>query len=102
MPPSPDAALFAALLAQRGPAEPAGPDGTALVLRLTDAVQEVTARLREASALVAEPRAAWTPSDLSRLGRLLEAAERASREQSACTTDLLRTVALPGLARVHA
>lgn len=96
MPPSPDATLFATLLAARGPAEREAADGTALVLRLTDAVQEVTARLREASALLAEPRAAWTAAELARLARLLEAAERASREQTACTSELLRVLAGPG------
>lgn len=87
MPPSPDAALFAALLARR----PAGREEvTRLVLELTGAVQETSARLGDASRFMAEPRGAWSPADVSRLARLIEAAERAARAQTACTAELLR------------
>ena len=90
MPPSPDAALFAALLARR---PPAGEDVTSLVVELTRAVRETTERLSEASRFMAEPRHSWSPADVTRLARLIEAAERASRVQGACTAELLRATA---------
>lgn len=94
MPPSPDATLFAALLAARAPEE--ATDSASLVLRLAEAVQEVTAHLREASAALSAPRATWTAAEMARLARLLAAAERASRVQGACTEELLRLLAAEG------
>jgi hypothetical protein len=97
VPPSPDATLFAALLARR---PPAGEDVTTLVIELTEAVREASDRLGEASRFMTEPRGAWSPADVSRLARLIEAAERASRVQTECTAELLRaTVGEPLAAR---
>ncbi|TCH99592.1 hypothetical protein EJV46_02655 [Roseococcus sp. SYP-B2431] len=88
---SPDAALFAALLASRpSPATPP-PDGTAeLVLRLADSIRHGSALLREAAAELAGGRG------IARLPDLLAQAELASLEQAACARGLLEVLPRPG------
>jgi hypothetical protein len=81
---SPDAVLFAALVAARPhPAEPL-PDGMAeLVLRLADSIRHGSALLREAAAELAGGRG------IAGLPDLLAQAEAASLEQAACARGLL-------------
>jgi hypothetical protein len=81
---SPDAALFAALVAARPRPAEVPQDGLAeLILRLADSIRHGSALLREAAAGIA------------RLPDLLAQAEAASREQAACARGLLD--ALPRL-----
>jgi len=83
---SPDAALFAALVAARPRAEPP-PDGMAeLVLQLAASIRHVGALLRHASDALAE-------GGIARLPDLLAQAEDASREQAACARGLLDALA---------
>lgn len=91
---SPDAALFAALVAARpSPREESPPDElpierqAVLVLRLADSVRHVGTLLREASALLAQG-SAGAP----RLSDLLAEAEAASLEQAACARGLLEVL----------
>lgn len=93
---SPDAAIFARLLARD--AMPADEDPTELVLRLTGAVQEVTALLRAASDRLRQGQGEWRPEELAHLGHLLSEAERAARTQAACTAALLHQVTRPARA----
>lgn len=87
--PSPDAVLFAALVAARPPPPPEPPDRVAeLVLRLADSVRHLSALLREASAGLAE-------GGIARLPDLLAQAELASSEQAACARGLLEALARP-------
>jgi len=96
---SPDAAIFARLLASEGALVAAAQeDPTELVLRLTRAVEEVTALLRAASAQLGQGRAEWRAEELAHLGNLLAEAERAAHLQTACTAALLRQVARTGMA----
>lgn len=88
--------MFARFLA--GGAPPRGEDPVELVLRLTHAVQEVTALLRAASGELRQGRAEWRAEELMHLGNLLAEAERAAQDQAACTAALLRQVARPALA----
>jgi hypothetical protein len=93
---SPDAAIFARLLARD--VAPPGEDPTELVLRLTSAVQEVTALLRAASAQLGQGRTEWRAEELAHLANLLSEAERAAHIQAACTAVLLRQVTRPAVA----
>lgn len=88
--PSPDALLFAALVAARPPPEPQeSSDRTAeLVLRLAASARHLSALLREASAGLAE-------GGISRLPDLLAQAELVSLEQAACARGLLEAFAHP-------
>ncbi len=98
---SPDAAMFARLLASDGPRQAAHPgeeNPTELVLRLTTAVQEVTGLLRAASAHLRHGRTEWRMEELAHLAELLSEAERAAQTQAACTAALLRQVARPAVA----
>lgn len=91
--PSPDAALFAALVAARPPPPQAPPDRMAeLVLRLADSIRHVSALLREASAELAE-------GSIARLPDLVAQAEAASLEQAACARGLLDALAEPDARR---
>jgi hypothetical protein len=87
---SPDAAIFASLLAQGDAARE--PDATELVLRLTATVRHVTKLLRTASARLAQERTEWTAAELAELAELLSEAQRASESQVACTSALLREI----------
>lgn len=88
MSPSPDAALFEALVNSRpNPARDAAADLADLVLRLASAVRQTTVALREASACLAEEQGG------PRLPELLARAEAASLQQAECTTALIRSLA---------
>ena len=88
MPPSPDAALFEALVNSRPlPTPDAAEELADLVLRLAGAVRQTTVALREASACLAVERGG------PRLPELLARAEAASLEQADCTTALIRHLA---------
>jgi hypothetical protein len=86
MPVTPDAALFAALLAASPPAAGA----TELVLELTEEVRTVSGLLREASlALRAPPNA----EQARHVAALLDAAQEAAQRQAERTAALLRHLA---------
>lgn len=86
MPVTPDAALFAALLAEAPPP----PGATEIVLELTEEVRTVSGLLREASAaLRAQPGA----EQARHLAALLDAAQEAAQRQAERTTALLRRLA---------
>jgi hypothetical protein len=88
MSPSPDAALFEALVNSRpNPARDPAEELADLVLRLASAVRQTTVALREASACLEEERGG------PRLPQLLARAEAASLEQADCTTALIRHLA---------
>jgi hypothetical protein len=83
MPPSPDAAIFAALAAEAPPA----PDAADLALELTEEVRALTRLLREATQTLRAPPA---PGSAARLAGLLAAAEEAAQRQAEATAGLLR------------
>ena len=86
--PSPDAALFAALIGSPSRPPPrTEPDLADLVLRLAGSVRQTTAMLREASACLAMERGG------PRLPGLLARAEVASLDQAECTAALIRHLA---------
>lgn len=97
---SPDAAIFARLLANDGlrQSSPAMEDATENVLRLTSAVQEVTALLRAASDQLGQGRTEWRAEELAHLANLLSEAQRAAKVQASCTARLLRHVTRPAVA----
>ncbi|UPY38511.1 hypothetical protein [Sediminicoccus sp. KRV36] len=88
MPPSPDAALFAALVNSRpSPPRDEAAELADLVLRLASAVRQTTVALREASACLAGEEVGTS------LAELLARAEAASLDQANCTTALIRHLA---------
>jgi hypothetical protein len=87
MPYTPDAAIFAALVAAAPP--PVG--ATELVLGLTDEVQAVTQLLREATEALRGPA---SPERVKRLAGLLLAAQEAAQRQAESTALLLRHLSL--------
>lgn len=92
---SPDAALYARL-ADQPPVEPQPPtlDPADAALRMTEAVQELTSLIRQASACVGEMRLGRQGAVL-RLPLLLARAESAVAEQHRCSGILVRALANP-------
>jgi hypothetical protein len=95
MPPSPDAALFARLVAQASPP----PTTTELVLDLTEEVEAVTRLLREATQLLqgapGSGQAAVSGAEhAQQLATLLLAAQEAAQRQAEGTAALLRRLSL--------
>lgn len=87
---SPDAALFAALVASR-PSSAAAPrtEMAELVLRLADSIRHGSALLREAAAELE------AGHGIARLPDLLARAEAASLEQATCARGLIETLSRP-------